>query len=144
MSSRAMLGLVRRKATVPSHSFTLTSGNPFGQAAWRGWKQADSRSGEQGSAANTSFNTPDGVARQIQFLIAMSSTSVRLELTDLTPEAQMPTRFVLERSGVKQEFGSRTGYADRFGAQADYSAVSGNAITLMPVGQQVNVTLYWD
>ena len=129
-----------------SHTFTITSGLPFGQAAWRGWKQADSRGAVQGSATNTDFTTPDGVSRSIQFLIAMTTTGGRIEVTDLTPEAQMPDRITIERNGISQVWGNRTGYADRFGAQADYTRVSGanNVLLILESGQVANITLHWD
>lgn len=133
--------------TGKSHTFTITSvGLPFGVTSWRGWKQLDSRSGEQGSATDTSFKTPDGMDRQIQFFIAMSPTSGRIELTDLTPENQFPDRITITRGADSQVWGNRTGYADRFGAQADYSRVSGdaNVFTILTTGTSVDVTLHWD
>lgn len=132
--------------TETRHTFTVTSGLPFGVTSWRGWKQADSRGGEQGSATNTRFKTPDGVDREVQFFIAMTSTTGRIELTDLTPEAQFPDRIEIERGGTTTVWGNRTGYADRFGAQADYSRVSGaaNVFTILESGQTANVTLIWD
>ena len=133
--------------TTHSHTVTITSvGTPFAQASWRGWKQADSRSGEQGTATNLTFKTPDGVSRQIQFIIAMNNTGGRIELTDLTPEAQFPDRITFTRGSQSQVWGNRTGYADRFGAQADYSRVSGdaNVLAILASGTSVDVLLEWD
>ena len=148
MSNAAILPFVRRPAAAGrSHTFTITSvGLPFGVTSWRGWKQADSRSAEQGDATNTNFKTPDGVSRDVQFIIAMGTTNGRIELTDLTPEAQMPDRITFTRGAMSQTWGNRTGYADRFGAQADYTRVSGdaNVFTILTSGDSVDVTLHWD
>ena len=131
--------------TATSHTFAITSGTPFSQGGWRGYKQLDARGGsESGSIDDAAFTTPDGVGRTLQFIIAMSATSMRIELTDLTPQAQFPDRITLERAGTSMEFGSLTDYADRFGAQADYTAASGNALTLMATGTVTNVTFHWD
>ena len=132
-----------------THTFTITSvGLPFGQTNWRGWKQADSRSSNiaQGSATNTTFNTPDGVSRQIQFFIANSPTGGRIELTDLTPEDQFPNRLTITRGSSSQVWGNRTGYADRFGAQADYTRLSGvnNVFPILESNTSVDITLHWD
>lgn len=152
MSNRGiLLALAMQTPPAPpgpgsSHTFTIVVGVPFGVSGWRGWKQADTRSVEQGSATNTTFNTPDGVSRQIQFIIAMTPTSGRIELTDLTPEAQMPDRIVFVRGSMTQTWGNRTGYADRFGAQADYSRTAGdaNVFPVLESGETATITLHWN
>lgn len=129
-----------------THSFSIVAGLPFGVTSWRGYKQADSRGAEQGTIDNQAFKTPDGVDRMFQFFIAMSPTTGRIELTDLTPEAQFPDRIKIERGGTETVWGNRTGYADRFGAQADYSRVSGaaNVFTILSTSLASTVTLEWD
>ena len=129
-----------------SHTFTITAGSPFGQAAWRGWKQADSRSVEQGSIDSTAFVSPDGVSRNLQFFIAMTTTSGRIEITDLSPAMQFPDRITIARGDDSQVWGNMTSYADRFGAQADYSRVSGaaNVLLILSTSEQSTITFHWD
>ena len=135
---------------VRSHTFpNISPGTPFGQASWRGWMQADARNSntEQGSLSDPSFTSPDGVARNLQFLIIFTPTTLRIEVTDLTPEAQMPDRIVCSQGSNTITFGNATGYADRFGAQMDYSRVSGiaNAFQIFDTSfNDVSVTFEWD
>lgn len=146
---RDLLPFFRPAAEPPvtEHSFQMVSGVPFGQSAWRGYQQADTRrpSGE-GSVDNAQFRTPDGVERTFQFLIAMGTGNGRIELTDLTPEAQFPDRITITRGADSQVWGNRTGYADRFGAQADYTRVSGsaNVLLILATGETSTVTFHWD
>ena len=129
-------------------TMTITSGVPFGVAAWAGWVSWNAGQGSLTSAASTAqFTAHSGNTITMNGAFRIPDR-VRLSFEpNTTPESDLPDFFTIETNGVTSRYHNRSSYVTRGrGAQVDYvydSTAGGVAQSLQHNVASI-VKLYYD
>ena len=131
----------------PDDTFTLTSvTQTFYFDATAGFV-----SGRGGSISDASLTLPNGNTVNINALISLTGTTIRLGLPIGTATAQFPTRIVLKRAGAEATFSNPTLTSNgniyrSFGSFRDYTRSAGvtSALSLIAARETTTVELWYD